>query len=84
MDKTNNTNDIFQNMANSSGGKLNAEAVKQAAKSGNADSLIKNLSDSDKQKLNSVLNDKQALESLLKSPQAIALLKLFQGGAKNG
>ena len=46
--------------------------------------LIKNLSDADKQKLNSILNDKEALESVLKSPKAVALFKLFSGGDKNG
>ena len=83
MDKTNLNNDIFNNIAQSSG-KFNAKDIKQAAQSGNADALIKNLSDSDKQKLNNVLNDKKALEELLKSPQALALLKLFSKGKNNG
>jgi len=83
MDKMNN-NDIYKTAESYSGGKLNSEAIKQAAKSGNTDALIKNLSDSDKQKLNAVLSDKKALEALLKSPQAAALLKLFSGGNRNG
>lgn len=83
MDKTNLNNDIFNNIAQSSE-KFNAEDIKQAAQSGNADALIKNLSDGDKQKLNNVLNDKKALEELLKSPQALALLKLFSKGKNNG
>lgn len=84
MANTNQNNDIFKNIANSSGGKLNADAVKQAAKSGNTDALIKNLSDSDKQKLHSVLNDKEALEKLLKSPQAAAIMKMLSKGKQNG
>ncbi len=54
----------------------------EAAKKGNTDALIKNLSQEDKQKLNSILNDKKAIEDILKSPQAAALLKAF--GGKNG
>lgn len=84
MANTNQNNDIFKNIANSSGGKLNADAVKQAAKSGNTDALIKNLSDRDKQKLHSVLNDKEALEKLLKSPQAAAIMKMLSKGKQNG
>ena len=84
MANTNQNNDIFKNIANSSGGKLNADAVKQAAKNGNTDALIKNLSDSDKQKLHSVLNDKEALEKLLKSPQAAAIMKMLSKGKQNG
>jgi len=54
----------------------------EAAKKGNAKELIKNLSNEDKEKLNSILNDKNAIESILKSPQAAALLKII--GGKNG
>ena len=54
----------------------------EAAKKGNTDALIKNLSSEEKQKLNLILNDKKAIESILKSPQAVALLKAF--GGKNG
>lgn len=53
-----------------------------AAKKGDTDALIKNLSAKDKEKLNSILNDKKALEDILKSPQAAAIMKLF--GGKNG
>ena len=40
MDKMNN-NDIYKTAESYSGGKLNSEAIKQAAKSGNTDALIK-------------------------------------------
>lgn len=54
----------------------------EAAKKGDTEALIKNLSNEDKQKLNAILNDKKAIESILKSPQAAAILKAF--GGKNG
>jgi hypothetical protein len=84
MENNNQNNNIYKNIANSSGGKLNAESIKHAAQSGNTDALIKNLSDSDKQKLNAILKDKDALEKLLKSPQAAALIKMLSKGKKNG
>ncbi len=84
MENNNQNNDIFKNIANSSGGKLNADSVKKAAQSGNTDALLKSLSESDKQKLNSVLNDKEAMEKLLKSPQAAAIMKMLSKGKNNG
>jgi hypothetical protein len=84
MENNNQNNNIYKNIADSSGGKLNTEAIKQAAKSGNTDALIKNLSDSDKQKLNAILKDKDAMEKLLKSPQAAAIIKMLSKGKKNG
>ena len=84
MANNNQYNDIYKNISASSGGKLNADTVKQAAKSGNTDALLKSLSDSDKQKLNSVLKDKEALEKLLRSPQAAAIMKMLSKGNKNG
>ena len=84
MENNNQNNNIYKNIANSSGGKLNAETIKQAAKNGNTDALIKNLSDSDKQKLNAILKDKDAMEKLLKSPQAVAIIKMLSKGKKNG
>lgn len=62
---------------------LDAKKIEELKKSGNAEQLINNLSNEQKEKLNAVLNDKEALQKVLKSPQAIALLKMF-GGGKNG
>lgn len=59
------------------------ETVEQLKNGANPNKLLNQLSEEQKQKLNSVLNDKKALESILKSPQALALLKMF-GGDKNG
>ena len=56
--------------------------ILEAAKKGDTNTLMKNLSDKDKEKLNAVLNDKKAIENILKSPQAAAILKTL--GGKNG
>lgn len=84
MTNNNQNNDIFKNISNSSGGKINADAIKNAAQSGNTDAILNSLSQSDKEKLNSVLKDKEALEKLLKSPQAAAIMKMFSKGNRNG
>ena len=65
------------------GKNISKETIEHAKRTGDASALLKNLNDSDKQKLNDVLSDKQKLQEVLKSPQAQMLLKLFSGG-KNG
>lgn len=75
---------LIENYLSASNGKIDRNAVKKAAQSGNADALIQSLSQEDKQKLNAVLNDKSAMEALLKSPQAAAIMKMLSGGGKNG
>ena len=80
-----NNDKTFENILNSSNGKINRKALENAAKTGNADSLVKSLSQEDKNKLNEILSDKQKLSEVLKSPQAALLLKFLQGGkGKNG
>lgn len=68
-------------MNNGNNPKFDSKTI-EAAKNGNTEALINNLSKEDKEKLNSILNDKQAIENILKSPQAAAILKAF--GGKNG
>ncbi|MBQ4120048.1 MAG: hypothetical protein IJD45_06640 [Clostridia bacterium] len=65
------------------GKNIDKKAIEHARQTGDASALLKNLNDSDKQKLNDILSDKQKLNEVLKSPQAQMLLKLFNGG-KNG
>ncbi len=80
-----NNDKTFENILNSSNGKIDRKTLENAAKTGNADSLVKNLSQEDKNKLNEILSDKQKLSEVLKSPQAALLLKFLQGGkGKNG
>lgn len=79
-DKQNILNDIIK----SSGGKINKDTIKNAAKSGDSSALVNSLSKEDKQKLSEILSDKQALADVLKSPQAQALMKMLQKGNKNG
>lgn len=69
----------------SSGGKIDRETLSNAVKGKNIDPILKNLSESDKEKLKSIMSDKKSMESVLNSPQAKAFLKAFlKGGGKNG
>lgn len=45
--------------------------------------LLNMLSQSDKEKVNSILNDKESLEKLLKSPEAVSIMNMLKGN-KNG
>ncbi len=76
--------DFINSAIKASGGKLDANTIKNAAKNGNPEELLSKLSDSDRQKINSILNDKSALSALLKSPQTAELLRKLSGGGKNG
>lgn len=82
--KNNMNNDFINSAINASGGKLDAETIKNAAKTGNASEIINNLSPEDKNKINNLLNDKASLSALLKSPQALEILKKLSRGGKNG
>ena len=77
-------NKIFNDLLKSSNGKIDRNAITDAAKSGDTSKLVNSLSNEDKQKLNQILNDKDALSEILKSPQAIALMKMFKRGGKDG
>lgn len=80
----NSDNKLFDDLLKSSNGKIDREAISNAAKNGDASKLVNNLSTEDKQKLNQILNDKDALNQILKSPQAMALMKMFKRGGKDG
>lgn len=58
---------------------VDSKTIKNAAKSEKGEQLLKNLSDSDKQKVSKVLNDPELTKKLLSSPQAQSLLKNFFG-----
>ncbi len=75
-------NQSIEQLLKQHGDKIDREALEKATKSGDASSLVKNLSEKDKEKLNNILNNKEQLEKVLKSPQAQMLLKMF--GGKNG
>ncbi len=62
--------------------KLNKETL-EAAKRGDKEALMANLSESEKKQLMSALNDKEGLKSLLNSDTARRLMKIL-GGNKNG
>lgn len=62
---------------------LDKNAIDEAKK-GNTEALTRNLSDADREKINSTLKDKEALKKILSSPEAAALIKMFSQGGKNG
>ena len=62
---------------------LDKNAINEAKK-GNTEALTRNLSDKDREKINSYLSDKDALKKLFSSPEAAALIKMFSAGGKNG
>ncbi len=78
----NNKSDI-EKILSQSGGKIDRSTLEKVKQTGDASSLVNNLSAQDKQKLNDILSDKEKLAEVLKSPQAQMLLKLFSNG-KNG
>lgn len=55
------------------------DKLKNAAKSGNIDEVLKNLSPDQAATLNKVLSDKKAAEEILSSPQAAAIMKALFG-----
>ncbi|MBR5452374.1 MAG: hypothetical protein IKV36_05235 [Clostridia bacterium] len=60
--------------------KINAnQNLKNAAKSGNIDDVLKNLSPDQASMLNKILSDKKATEEILSSPQAAAIMKALFG-----
>lgn len=73
----NNDNNLFENVLKSSGGKIDRETLQKATQNRDASELVKNLNDSDKQKLESILSDKEKLAKVLESPQAKMLFKMF-------
>ncbi len=78
----NNSDKLINSMLSKNNNSDN-EALKQAIKNKDKETLINSLSMEDKQKLNQVLSDKNALENLLKTPEAQSLMRSLFGG-KNG
>ena len=76
----NNGNNDFDKLARQAGKQLNMrpEQLKRSAQSGDVKSILNNLTDSQAQQVQNILNDKNALKQLLSSPQAAALLKGLQ------
>lgn len=62
--------------------KINKSTI-EAARRGDADALMSNLSESEKRQLQETLNDKNKLKSILSSDAARELIKIL-GGTKNG
>ena len=76
----NNGNNDLDKLARQAGKQLNMrpEQLKRSAQSGDVKSILNNLTDSQAQQVQNILNDKNALTLLLSSPQAAARLKGLQ------
>jgi len=73
-------NNDLNKLAQQAGKQLNMrpEQLKRSAQSGDVKAILNNLTDSQAQQVQNILNDKSALKQLLSSPQAAALLKGLQ------
>ena len=55
------------------------EKLKQAAQSGNADEVLKNIGTEEAQKVQKILSDREAASKLLSTPKAQQIFKKFLG-----
>lgn len=63
---------------NNNFGKINKKTI-DAARRGDTEAVMSNLSDSDRQKVNEVLSDKEKLKEILSSDAAKNLMKILGG-----
>lgn len=60
------------------------KATLDAARRGDKDAILKNLTDDDRQKIEQVIADKNKLKQILSSDAAQQLIKFLGGDKKNG
>ncbi len=77
MSNSNFQNEILKNLSKSLG--QNPNEMKRSAKEGNVEALMKNLSEEQKAKVNSVLQNPEATKKLMENPQVQALIRKLQG-----
>ncbi len=75
----NNKENIINSIIASSGGKINRNAVEQAA-NGNTNALLSALSQADRQKLEALLKDEEATKKLLSSEAAQSIIRKLGRG----
>lgn len=78
-----NKGELLKALKNSSGGKIDENAVNRAA-GGDVNSLISSLDEDSRAKLMAALADKEKTRQILNSDAARALLGSLFGGNKNG
>ncbi len=80
MADNNNVNKLLNELSQRLG--VSEGQIKNAAKQGNVQDMLKNADSNQKKKIESVLNDPEKAKQILNSPQAQALIKLL-GGEQN-
>lgn len=78
-----NKNELLKALKNSMGGKLDNNAVNEAA-NGNMSSLINSLDADSRAQLNAALRDKEKAREILNSDAARAIINSLLGGKNNG
>ncbi len=79
--KENNLEKLIANLSKQLG--VSENQIKNAAKSGDVNNMLKNADSKQKDKINSILNDPEKTKEILNSPQAQALMKLLGGDKQN-
>ncbi len=80
MADNNNVNKLLNELSQRLG--VSEGQIKNAAKQGNVQDMLKNADSNQKKKIESVLNDPEKTKQILNSPQAQSLIKLL-GGEQN-
>lgn len=71
-----NINKILENLSRQLG--VSEDMIKNSAKSGNVQEVLKNADKNQAEKIEEILKDPEKTKSILNSPQAQALLKMFE------
>lgn len=75
--KENNLDKLISNLSKQLG--VSENQIKNAAKTGDVNDMLKNADSDQTDKIKSVLNDPEKTKEILNSPQAQALIKLLGG-----
>lgn len=75
--KENNLDKLISNLSKQLG--VSGSQIKNAAKTGDVNDMLKNADSNQTDKIKSVLNDPEKTKEILNSPQAQALIKLLGG-----
>ena len=75
--KENNLDKLISNLSKQLG--VSENKIKNAAKTGDVNDMLKNADSDQTDKIKSVLNDPEKTKEILNSPQAQALIKLLGG-----
>ena len=79
-------NENFDELLNAAAknGNIDKETLKNAAKKGDAKTLLSSLSPEQQKKVTNILSNKSAMENILKNPQFKSILEKLSEKNKNG